>query len=112
MLSRKASSTFAKALDYFEFRAQNDLLLLVQKEIEDVAEKATSHACLRCSHACLTVEVLSSPESKKAWVAQRGCDRYVRLELQSDARQDFSLELLYFACSWEERDHEKEVSDV
>lgn len=112
MLSKKASAAFAKALDYFEFRAQDDVLLLVQKAIEDVAEKSSSHACLRCSHACLTVEVLSSPESTEAWVAQRGCDRYVRLEPQSEARQDFSLELNYFACSWEEREHEKEVSDV
>lgn len=113
MLSPKIAQNFARALSYFEVRGLDDWAELVSAELDSAVQKCATHSCLRCAHACITVDVwlghapgadLKKPPSEQAVaIFHRGCARYVRLTPSREGAEDFSLADEYFFCPWEER---------
>lgn len=113
MLSPKIAQNFARALSYFEVRGLDDWVELVSAQLDSAVEKCAAHSCLRCAHACITVEAWlrhapgadqSKPPTKKlVLLAHRGCGRFVRLNASENNDQCFSLTDEFFFCPWEER---------
>jgi len=111
MLAQRTAQTFSDAISYFELRGLLDWAELAESAIHEQVAKVASHSCLRCMHACISVEAWSENDIKKVAIAHRGCGRYARLEPAHEDLQNFSLDLLYFGCPWEQRTESEGGSD-
>lgn len=103
MLSPKTAQCFEKAINFYEFRGLTEWRELVENSVAAAVEQSASNACLRCMHACISVESWLEGGKKRVAISHRGCARFVRLEMAHEDRQDLSLDIHGFWCPWEER---------